>query len=275
MISVRTLTITGIFVVLFCTGLFFYTEYDIRKFNESLPTPPTTRIAVETDDKTSAPIGETTPNSHLSRAESSAVEMEETDPSTSDFQQRSTTPEMTQSGAEDASDISQTEIDTVFDDAFAFFDDSSLFGNLNLAATRAELEKLLRELHGEDPRVSAFLDDWDTTSRILSLRTEYNESGADDEAMREQIFAMNPTEVLPKTFELGIELIQPSDAVTTQRSEWLHEWVEFTEKMEIVHYAGILAEDAFKDGSITADDAEAFVEEASGLDVEVVEVTDK
>ncbi len=275
MISVRTLTIIGFFVVLFCAGLFLYTEYDIRKFSESLPTTPTTGSALETvDEKTSAPLGETTPNSHPSSTESRAVETAETDTPTSDFQRRSAILEMTQSGAAGPGDISQAEIDTVFDDAFAFFDDASVFGTIDLERTRAALEKLLLYLHGEDPRVSAFLDDWDTTSRILSLRTAYNAAGADDAALREQIFAMKPTEVLPKTFELGRDLLRPSDTLATKRREWVEDWVEFTTQLEMAHYAHELAEDAFKDGTITEADAEVFIEEVSGLDVDV-EATDK
>ena len=275
MISVRTLTIIGLFVVLFCTGLFLYTEYDIRKFSESLPTMPTTGSALETvDEKTSAPLGETTPNSHPSSTESRAVETAETDTPPSDFQRRSAILEMTQSGAAGPGDISQAEIDTVFDDAFAFFDDASVFGTIDLERTRAALEKLLLYLHGEDARVSAFLDDWETTSRILSLRTAYNAAGADDAALREQIFEMKPTEVLPKTFELGRDLLRPSDTLATKRREWVEDWVEFTTQLEMAHYARELAEDAFKDGTITEADAEVFIEEVSGLDVDV-EATDK
>ena len=93
-------------------------------------------------------------------------------------------------------------------------------------------------------------------------------------ALREQIFAMKPTEVLPKTFELGRDLLHPSDTLATKRREWVEDRVEFTTQLEMAHYARELAEDAFKDGTITEADAEVFIEEVSGLDVDV-EATDK
>ncbi|RKU05852.1 hypothetical protein C6503_26800 [Candidatus Poribacteria bacterium] len=273
MISVRTLTITGIVILLLCAGLFFYTEYRNQKFAEQLPTLQSKQVAVETVvDKTSEPINGMTPNSHASQAIQRNVETPEVYTPIADVQKHSAARQTeTEFSAEDTESRSQTEIDTVFDDAFAFFDDFSVFGSINLEATRIELEELLREMHGNDPRISELLGYWDTTSSILSLRTEYNQTGASDAYLREQIFGMKPTEVLPKTLELGVELIQPSEAIATKRGEWLQDWVELMDKAEMAHFAAGLAKEAVDNNEITAQEAEGFVEEVSGLDVEVIE----
>ena len=260
MISGRTVTITGIIIVVLCAGLFFYTQQSNRKFAQQLPTLQPKHVAVDVVDQTPAPIAETTPNSLPAAGDQSAVAPPKVD-----------TP--TPPRGVDREHYSQAEIDTVFEDAFAFFDHFSAFDSINIEATRAELEALLRALHGDDPRVSEFLGDWDTTRRILSLRTEYNKNGANDASLRAQIFEMKPTEVLPKAFELGSDLIQPSGDVATQRNEWLQEWLVGMEKAEMAHFAGTLAVEAFENGEISAQEAEGFVEDVSGLDVKFREVS--
>ena len=278
MISARTLTITGIVIVLLCAGLFFYTEHRNQKFAEQLPTPQSKQMDAEAIlDDTPEPISSTTPNSHLWQTDQGQNETTKIDPSTADIQRHSDTTqsESTQNGTEldtkDVLSLSQAEIDTIFDDAFAFFDEFSVFDSINIGATRAELAEMLRELHGNEPRVSEFLGHWDTTSSVLSLRAAYNKTGRIDADLREQIFEMKPTEVLPKTFELGVELIQPSEAVVTRRREWLQDWVELVDKAEVAHYAGTLAREAFSRSEITLQEAESFIEDVSGLDVTVRE----
>ncbi len=274
MISVRTLTIIGIVIVLLCAGLFFYTQHRNQKFAEQLPTPQSKQVDAEAIvDKMPEPIGDTTPNSHLWQADQGQDETTEIDPSAADIQRHSDTTqsESTQLGTEDVVSLSQAEIDTIFDDAFAFFDEFSVFDSINVGATRAELAEMLRALHGNDPTVSEFLGHWDTTSSVLSLRAEYNKTGRIDADLREQIFEMKPMEVLPKTFELGVELIQPSEAVVTRRREWLQDWVELVDKAEVAHYAGTLAREAFSRNEITVQEAESFIEDVSGLDVTVTE----
>lgn len=278
MISARTLTIIGIVIVLLCAGLFFYTQHRNQKFAEQLPTPQSKQVDAEAIvDEMPESIGDTTPNSHLWQADQGQDKTTEIDPSAADIQRHSDTTQSeltqngTQLGMEDVVSLSQAEIDTIFDDAFAFFDEFSVFDSINVDATRAELAEMLRELHGNDPRVSEFLGHWDTTSSVLSLRAEYNKTGRIDADLRKQIFEMKPTEVLPKAFELGVELIQPSEAVVTRRREWLQDWVELVDKAEVAHYAGTLAREAFSRNEITVQEAESFIEDVSGLDVTVKE----
>ena len=279
MISARTLTITSIIVVLLCAGLFFYTEHHNQKFAEQLSTPQSRPETIEANvNETPESIGGTTSNNHSWQADKKNGETLEVDTAAADIQKHSDAIQAEteiELDTEDNERRSQSEIDTVFDDAFAFFDDFSVFDTINVEATRAELEGLLRELHGDDPRIAEFLGHWDTTSNILSLRAEYNETGAIDAHLRQQILDMKPTEVLPKAFELGTELIQPSEAIATRRSEWLQEWVELTEQVEVAHFAGTLAKEAYNNREITEQEAEDFIEEVSGLDVDVktVEVT--
>ena len=263
MISNRTMTISGILIVLLCAGLFFYTEQRDQKFAESLPMlhAKDTTVAVSASDPPPTAIGDRNTNSSPSSPDTF-----DTSPSAS---ARASDAPPPQRSVEDAPFTSQAEIDTFFNDAFAFFDDPSLFRAIDLQTNRATLEKMLRVLHGSDPRVSEFLDDWDTTARILELRTAYNETGGDDAAMREEIFALNPTEVLPKTFQLGLDLIHPSPAVATKHRNWVEEWVAFTEQAEIAHFAIPLANEALKSGEMTLQEAENFVEEVSGVDVNV------
>ena len=278
MISRRTLTITGIIVVLLCAGLFFYTDHRNRKFAEQLPTLQPKQVAVKTiADEMPETINGITRDNYRSQADQREVETPEVYTPAADIQSYSDTTQSNaiQTEAEfnagDNKSRSQMEIDIVFDDAFAFFDDFSVFDTINVGATRAELEELLRELHGDDPRISEFLGHWDTTSSILSLRAEYNKTGAINVQLREQIFDMKPTEVLPQAFELGTELIQPSEIVATKRGEWLQEWVELVDKAEMAHIAGTVAGEAVRRGEITAQEAEGFIEDVSGLDVEVRE----
>lgn len=278
MISARTLTITGIAIVLLCAGLFFYAEHRNQKFAERLPTPQSKQIDAETIvNDMPEPIDGTIPNNHLWQVDQGQNETTEIDPSAGDIQRHSDITQSeaaqngTQLGTEDVVSLSQAEIDTIFDDAFAFFDEFSVFDSINIGATRAELKEMLQELHGNDPRVSEFLGHWDTTSSVLSVRAEYNKTGRINADLREQIFEMKPTEVLPKAFELGVELIQPSEAVVTRRREWLQDWVELVDKAEVAHHAGTLAREAFSRGEITLQEAESFIEDVSGLDVTIRE----
>ncbi|MYA71441.1 hypothetical protein F4009_09670 [Candidatus Poribacteria bacterium] len=265
MISGRTVTIIGISIVILCAGLFFYAEQRNQKFAESLPTLQPQKVAVDAVvNKTPAPLTDTTPNRQPSQTDERFVESPVFDTPIAPV-------------AADSTDYSQTEINTVFDDAFAFFDDFSVFDTIDLEATRAKLEELLRALHGNDPRVSEFLGYWDISSRIFALRAEYRTTGANDAALREQIFALEPQAVLPKVFELGTDLIQPGDTVVNQRGQWLEDWLVLAEKAEAAHYATELAKEAFDNGEINAQEAEGFIEDVSGLDVKVreVEVTDE
>lgn len=275
MISRRTLTITGIIVVLLCAGLFFYTDHRNRKFAEQLPTLQPKQVAVKTiADEMPETINGITRDNYRSQADQREVETPEVYTPAAGIQKHSDAIQAEteiERDTEDNESRSQSEIDIVFDDAFAFFDDFSVFDTINVGATRAELEELLRELHGDDPRISEFLGHWDTTSSILSLRAEYNKTGAINVQLREQIFDMKPTEVLPQAFELGTELIQPSETVATKRGEWLREWVELVDKAEMAHIAGTVAGEAVRRGEITAQEAEGFIEDVSGLDVEVRE----
>lgn len=273
MVSARTLTITGIIVVLLCAGLFFYTQHRNQKFAEQLSTPQSIPKTVEASvNETPEFIDGTTANNPSSQTDKKNVETLEVDTPAADTQKHSDAIQAEieiERDTEDNKSHSQSEIDTIFDDAFAFFDDFSVFDSINVEATRAELEKLLRELYSDDPRISEFLGHWDTTSSILSLRTEYNKTGAIDANLREQILEMKPTEVLPKAFELGTELMQPSEVIVTKRGEWLQGWVELTEQVEVAHFAGTLAKEAYNNREITAQEAEDFIEEVSGLDVNV------
>jgi hypothetical protein len=278
MISARTLTITGIVIVLLCAGLFFYTEHRNQKFAEQLPTPQSKQVDTEAilNDTPEAMDG-TTSNSPFWQTDQGQNETTKIDPSAADIQRHSdttksnATQKVTELGTEEVLSLSQAEIDTIFDDAFAFFDEFSVFDSINIGAIRAELAEMLRELHGNEPRVSEFLGHWDTTSRVLALRAEYNKTGRIDADLREQIFEMKPTEVVPKAFELGVELIQPSETVVTRRREWLQDWVELVDKAEVAHYAGTLAREAFSRGEITVQEAESFIEDVSGADVTVRE----
>ena len=275
MISGRILIMTCIIIVLLCAGLFLYTEYRNQKFTEQLPTPQPKQVLVKAIvNETREPINSTTPNNHSWQADERKGKTAEINTPIADTEKHSDASQSdatkieTELGAEDAEHRSQAEIDTIFDDAFDFFDEFSVFGSINVEATRVALEELLRDLHGDDPKISEFLGHWDTTSRILSLRAKYNETGAIDAQLREKIFEMKPTEVLPKAFELGTELIQPSEVIVTKRNEWLQEWVELANKAEVAHIAAAVAREAIDNGEITPQEAEGFVEEVSGLDVE-------
>ena len=171
--------------------------------------------------------------------------------------------------SEDVSLSFQAEIDTLFDGAFSFFGEPTVFGNMDIEATRTALSETLDEIYGDDRRVSEFLDAWDTTRDIMSLRAEYNAAGASDSALRDQIFALLPSQVLPKAFDLGVELLQPSEEVLTPHSAWLEDWLVLASQAEVAHVASTLANDAYIEGEITVQEAEAFVEEVSGLDVNV------
>ena len=270
MVSGRTYVITGVIIVLLCAGLFFYTEHRNRKFAASLPMlhPKDTAVSVAISDQPPTAIGGRDIPRGPAHADPVEFQAASVDTTASEPQSASDGPENQRSTAETAF-ASQTEIDTFFNHAFAFFDDPSVFRAVDLQTTRATLAKILREIHGDDPRVSMFLDDWDTTARILDLRTTYNETGADDATLREEIFALNPTEVIPQTFQLGLELIHPSEAVATKHRTWVEEWVAFAEQVEIAHFAIPLANEALKSGEMTLQEAEDFVEEVSGVDVNV------
>jgi len=53
--------------------------------------------------------------------------------------------------------------------------------------------------------------------------------------------------------------------------------VKLVSKADIAHFSATLAKDAYEHGEITAQEAEDFIEEVSGLDVRVreVELTDE
>lgn len=276
MISLRTLKIIGIILVVLCAGIFFYSSHSNRKFAEQLTTHPVTKNTVEnTLDKTQENI-HATPDDRPLQGTQKGVKLSDT-PAADKIQIEKRAKSPVEFVVEKHEPHSQSDIDTHFDDAFAFFDDYSVFESINIDATRAALAEMLSALHGDDPRVSEFLGSWDSTSRIFSLRAEYRKSGATDANLREQIFEMKPTEVVPKAFELGSELMQPSETVATQRSEWLQEWVELVSKAEMAHFSAVLAKEAYDHGEISAQEAENFIEEVSGLDVRVreVEVTDE
>ena len=272
MISLRTLTITGIILVVLCAGIFFYSEQSNRNFTEQLATRPAPKNTVEKNLDTTQENIRPTPDDRPLQGTQKDAKFSDTPTVNNKIQNRRIAKSPIGFIVEAPEDISQSDIDTVFDDAFAFFDHFSVFDTINIEATRAKLEALLRVLHGDDPRVSEFLGDWDTTRRILSLRAEYNQNGANDASLRAQIFEMKPTEVLPKALKLGSDLIQPSEEVATQRNEWLQEWLIRAEKAEMAHFAGMLAKDAFENGEISVQEAENFVEDVSGLDVKVREV---
>ncbi len=276
MISLRTLTITGIIIVALCAGLFWYSEQSNRNFTEQLAARPAERNAVANALDTTQENIDATPDDRPLQGTQRGLKLSDT-PRADKNQIERIAKSRVGFIVEEAEHGSQSDIDIVFDDAFAFFDDYSVFDAINIDATRAALAEMLSELHGDDPRVSEFLGDWDTTSRIFSLRAEYRKSGATDAHLREQIFAMKPTESVPRTFQLGSDLMQPSEAVATQRGEWLQEWVELVSKAEMAHLSSTLAKEAYEHGEITAQEAEGFIEEVSGLDVKVreVELTDE
>ena len=276
MISLRTLTITGIIIVVLCAGLFFYSEQSNRNFTEQLTTRPAPKNTVEKTLDTTQENIRPTPDDRPLQGTQSGVKLSDT-PTVDKIQNERIAKSPVGFVVEAPEHSYQSDIDTVFDDAFAFFDDYSVFESIDIDATRAALAKMLSALHGEDPRVSEFLGSWDSTLRIFSLRAEYRKSGATDAHLRDQIFAMKPTEAVPKTFELGSELMQPSEAVATQRSEWLQEWVELVSKAEMAHFSATLAKEAYDHGDISAQEVEGFIEEVSGLDVRVreVELTDE
>ncbi len=268
MISGRTLTVTGIIIVLLCAGLFFYTEVGTRNFAEQLTTRPPQEKSVEHVGNKTQETVLVTPQEHPRSETQSGEKRLENHTAEENQSTKSTLPAVERAG-EALKHRSQDEIDTIFEDAFAFLDDYTVFDVINIEATRTELAEMLRELHGDDPRVSEFLGYWDTSSLIFSIRAEYRKTGATDANLREQIFDMKPTEVVPKTFELGSDLLHPSEVVSTPRSEWLQNWVGLVEKAEIAHFSGLVAKEAFENGEITAQEVESFIEDVSGFDVKV------
>ena len=268
MFSIRTLTVTGIIIVLLCAGLLFYTGQINRNFAEHLTTRPSREKSVENRGNKARENVLVTPQEHPWSETQSGVKRSEIHTAEENQRPKSARPAV-EGAVEALKHRSQDEIDTVFEDAFAFLDDYTVFDAINIEATREALAEMLAVLHGDDPRISEFLGYWDTSSLIFSLRAEYRKAGARDAHLREQIFEMKPTEMVPKAFELGSELMQPSETVATQRSEWLQNWVGLVEKAETAHFAGLIAKEAFEHGEITAEEVESFIEDVSGTDVKV------
>lgn len=267
MITARTFTIVGIIIVLFCTGIFLYTEYDNRKFEASLPSPPVPLVSKT--DETQQPVEtlkEGTPMetphataTHTPEAteHASAPEKPETEMELEDIE----TPLESDSVfvPEDSYEMSPEEIDQAFETALSY-----TFTDID--ETYGQLEEALYAKFGDSEHIQPFLNAWKTSYFILEEVKRLSETGGSIDYLLAQV----PAVVTSQLIETTIQLTNLSDAEAAEGRAIVANLTDTIDTMEIIDDTKPLIQDAFRSGDITLEEAADFLEALGNVEVEIV-----
>jgi len=261
MFSIRALTITAIIVVIMSVGVFLYIQHDMREFQEyMLPIhqEATDMTAKDSIDTKTQPKTEKVPDvslSELTQHDSKTESIGITETYQSDETVETLTPK-----------LSQAEIDQTFNVIFSIFDNEFSFNDADPDSMRKSLTEILEILHGNDSRISEFIDLWDEVYDIRKGIDAYNDAGYSNENELFEILKRGPDKAFKNLYDLGIELIQPSEDIKSSVESMVVHWVDRANKAIAVFTAAMVVEESYKKGEITLKDAEDFVNEAAGTD---------
>lgn len=257
----RTLLIIGLICIIGVAGWIVYQHHSVQEFEKEISIGTEDIGVVETDD---TEISETPTNiENVQQQESTKPPVpEKTDETESTSKEP--TQKIAQTNAEPEeekpSEMSEAEFQEIVDRAMTFEVEPEERDDL-----AEQLEAALTSKFGEHEQIPRFIDLWKNTTIILNL-AEKAENVEDVTGL----INMLPSVVLGEMVEISIDIA--GDTATPEQIAQVRGYVEELKKevdsLVLVESAVPLAEQAIRDGDISTEDAQAFIKEVSGHDVE-------
>lgn len=265
-ISTRAVAITGILVVLICLGLYLYMRQDTKNFAASLPavaTPvidPSRASSGFTEDVIDEGFSETTltedpvqpplvtteelvdamPNAVAGATEEEvpACEMSE---------------DMMESEPKHYAGMSVPEVRRLLKDLAS--------PNVqDLDEKLAQLEQVLIDRFGPDPKIPEAIDALSTAYTLIELAENANAVGSGNSEEVNAFLAHAPAVVLETLVETSIELLQPSEAEAARARAMVERFRSKVDTIQIYQDMAPMVETAIQNGELSPEEGVAFLE---------------
>lgn len=265
----RTMIIVGGIIVIVSVGLFFYLEYDRKKFEASLPKLPIQSVPKESSEvshqsnliDTPQPGG-TAPDMDTEDTKVTNNDTEITVQPKNELIQEGSTAKPEEETTDIVDEYSLAEMQAIFKQAFDF-------PVADIDGTYTQLSEILTARFGADPDISSFLSTWKALNTVMTLVDEAEYQGGREEDVNAFLNQL-PAIVMEDMAEISIRLFNPSESEAQHLRSQVAAFRMEIDNIAIGMEAKPWIEEAVRLGELTAEEGADFLREVSGLDVDIV-----
>ncbi len=268
----RTMIIGGVIIVIVCVSMFFYLEYDRKKFEASLPKQPIQNVTKEssvpnpqnnlTDSLSTPGISHETDTKETAGPRDNTEYSAVLDPNERIPEKTYPVSEVEEKTTGIVDEYSVAEMQAIFKQAFDF-------PVADIDETYTQLSEILTARFGSDSEISSFLSTWKALNTVMALADAAEYQGGREEDVNAFLNQL-PAIIMEDMVEISIRLFNPSESEAQHIRSQVADFRMEIDKIAIAMEAKPWVEEAVRLGDLTAEEGADFLREVSGLDVDIV-----